>query len=605
MKPTSGSRYGDVVTTEPEPSDELTMPTLAKLAADRYGTATAARFLDDGAWRELTYNELWDRVRDLACGLVELGVGVGDRVAILANTRLEFTVADLAASTAGAVVVPVYSSNSPDECEWVLGDSGAKVVICENAAQVAKIDVVRGGLPGLEHLVVIDATAAGAQTVDEVSTLGRRRGGDVLDERCRQVAADDACLIIYTSGTTGRPKGVVLTNRAFAAARRTGVDVNLFGAGDLVYLYLPLAHVFAQLIQAMAFEIGAPIAYWGGDATRIVAELGEVQPDVLPSVPRIFEKVYASAMAMIPPGGEAEVAAAIELGNRVRDARLAGDDVSADDAAAFERVDAELFPLVRGIFGGKISLAISGAAPIAPEILRFFYACGVPVMEGWGMTETTALGTINLPEAHRFGSIGRPTGAADIRIADDGEIEICGDFLLREYWNNPEATADAFTADGYFKTGDLGSIDDDGFVWITGRKKDIIITAGGKNLTPANLEGDLRRSRWISQVVMFGDRKPYPVAIVTLDTEVVVPWAQANGHPCDLASLAANEELLAMIQAELDAANANYARVGQIKRFKVLDRDFTIDSGELTPSLKLKRNVVYVNLAAEFERLYA
>ena len=277
----------------------------------------------------------------------------------------------------------------------------------------------------------------------------------------------------------------------------------------------------------------------------------------------------------------------------------------AEDAAEFDRVDGELFPLVRGIFGGNIGLAISGAAPIAPEILRFFYACGVPVMEGWGMTETTGIGTVNLPEAHRFGTIGRAIGAADIRIADDGEIEIAGDFLLREYWNNPEATAETFTSDGYLKTGDLGSIDADGYVSITGRKKDIIITAGGKNLTPANLEGDLRRSRWISQVVMFGDRKPYPVAIVTLDSEVVVPWAEANGFPSDLASLSSNEELIAMIQAELDAANANYARVEQIKRFKILDRDFTIDSGELTPSLKLKRNVVYVNLAAEFERLYA
>ena len=307
---------------------------------------------------------------------------------------------------------------------------------------------------------------------------------------------------------------------------------------------------------------------------------------------------------MIPAEDRESVAAAIELGNRVRDARLAGEEVSAEDAAEFERVDAELFPLVRGIFGGNITLAISGAAPIAPEILRFFYACGIPVMEGWGMTETTGIGTFNQPEAHRFGTIGKAIGGADIRIADDGEIEISGDFLLREYWDNPQATADVFTEDRYLKTGDLGSIDDDGYVTIVGRKKDIIITAGGKNLTPANLEGDLRRSRWLSQVVMFGDRKPYPVAIVTLDAEVVVPWAEANGVPTDFASLASNEELVRMIQADLDAANARYARVEQIKRFKILDRDFTIESGELTPSLKLKRNVVYDNLIAEFERLY-
>jgi long-chain acyl-CoA synthetase len=321
-------------------------------------------------------------------------------------------------------------------------------------------------------------------------------------------------------------------------------------------------------------------------------------------VPRIFEKVYAAAMAMIPPDGADEVAAAIDLGNRVRDARYAGEEVSAEDAAEFERVDAELFPLVRSIFGGNLSLAISGAAPIAPEILRFFFACGVPVMEGWGLTETVGIGTVNRPAAHRFGTIGRAIGGADIRIADDGEIEIAGDFLMREYWNIPQATKEAFSSDGYLRTGDLGSIDADGYVTITGRKKDIIITAGGKNLTPANLEGELRRSRWLSQVVMFGDRKPYPVAVLTLDAEVVVPWAEGKGYPTDLASLAHNDELLAMIQDELDAANARYAGAEQIKRFRVLDRDFTVDSGELTPSMKLKRNVVYVNLADEFERLY-
>lgn len=580
------------------------MATLARLAAERYGDTTGARFQRDGEWRELSYAELWQRVRDLALGLIDLGVGVGDRVAILANTRVEFTVADLAVNTSGAIVVPVYPSNSSDECEWVVGDSGSRVIVCEDAVQVAKIERVRGNLPDLEHIVVVDGRVDGALTIEEVAERGRRRDPAELDERAARVAPDDICLIIYTSGTTGRPKGVVLTHRGLAAARRTGVEINMFGAGAVIYLYLPLAHVFAQLVQASAFEIGAPIAYWGGDPTRIVAELGEIKPDVLPSVPRIFEKVYAGAMAMIPPEGHAEVAAAIDLGNRVRDARIAGEEVSAEDAAEFERVDQELFPIVRGIFGGNVAFAVSGAAPIAPEILRFFYACGVPVMEGWGLTESTGIGTVNLPEAHRFGTIGRPIPGADIRIAADGEIEVAGDFLMRGYWNNPSATGETFTPDGYMKTGDVGSIDADSFVTITGRKKDIIITAGGKNLTPANLEGDLRRSRWVSQAVMFGDRRPYPVAVVTLDAEVVVPWAEANGYPTDLASLAVNAELIGMIEAELDAANAQYARVEQIKRFKVLDRDFTIDSGELTPSLKLKRNVIYANLAEVFERLY-
>jgi long-chain acyl-CoA synthetase len=584
---------------------DTTMASLARVAADRYGNVIAARFLRDGEWTELSYRDVWQRVRELALGLVDLGVAVGDRVCILANTRVEFTIVDLAASTVGAIVVPVYPTNSPEECEWVVGDSGAKVILCEDAAQVAKIDEVRTGLPDLEHVIVVDGEATGAQTIAELAARGAAVDPEELDRRADAVGPDDACLIIYTSGTTGRPKGVVLTNTGFAAGRRCAVDMELFGPGDVVYLYLPLAHVFAQLVQADCVEVGATIAYWGGNATQIVAELGQVKPTVLPSVPRIFEKVYAVASGMIPPERQEEVARAIQLGVEVRRARRHGEDVSPAAVEAFEKADAEMFALVRGIFGGNIQLAISGAAPIAPEILEFFYAAGVPVFEGWGMTETTSLGTLNLPDAFKFGTIGRPVAGADIRIADDGEIQISGEILLKEYWRNPEATADALTDDGYLRTGDLGSIDDDGYVTITGRKKDIIITAGGKNLTPANLEGDLRRSRFISQAVMFADRRPYPVALITLDAEEVVPWADAQGLPTDVAELAEHEELQKLIQAELDEANSHYAQVEQIKRFKILARDFSLESGELTPSLKLKRNVIYANYADDFDALYS
>jgi long-chain acyl-CoA synthetase len=580
------------------------MAELTRTAAERYGDAKAAMFLRDGEWVELSFNELWEQVRDLAFGLIGLGVDVGDRVCILANTRVEFTVADLAVSTLGAVVVPVYPSNSPDECAWVVGNSGAKVIVCEDAAQVAKIDKVRGELPELAHVLIIDGAADGAVSMAEIAARGA--GGDdaELQRRAAAVGPDDACLIIYTSGTTGRPKGVVLTNKGFAAARNSAVEMSLFGQGDVVYLYLPLAHVFAQLIQADAVEVGAEIAYWGGNPLQIVGELGQVHPTVLPSVPRIFEKVYSVAMGMVPPGGEEDTRKAIALGLKVRQARERGEEVSAAEAAEFDRIDAEMFALVRGIFGGRITLAISGAAPIAPEILEFFYAAGVPVFEGWGMTETTSIGTLNLPGDFKFGTIGKPVAGADIRIAEDGEIEMAGPMIMREYWRNPEATAETMTDDGYLRTGDVGAIDDEGFVTITGRKKDIIITAGGKNLTPANLEGDLRRSRWVSQAVMFADRKPYPVALITLDVEVVVPWAQANGLPADVAELAGHDQVRELIQADLDEANARYARVEQIKKFKILERDFSLENGELTPSLKLKRNVVYANYADDFEGLY-
>ncbi len=597
--------------TDTEPGDDrtgnpvnTTMVALARTAADRYSDAVAATFLRDGEWQQLTYAQLWEQIRDLALGLIDLGVGVGDRVCILSNTRVEFTVADLAASSAGAIVVPVYPSNSADECEWVVGNSGARVIVCENAAQVAKIDEVRQGLPDLQHVLVIDGAADGAVSVDDIAARGAVGDAAELDRRAAAVGPDDACTIIYTSGTTGRPKGVVLTNKGFAAGRRSAVEMELFGRGDVIYLFLPLAHVFAQLIQADSIEVGATIAYWGGDTTKIVPELGTVKPTVLPSVPRIFEKVYAMAMGMVPPGGEEQVAQAIALGLKVRQARRRGEEVSDVEAAAFDKADGEMFALVRGIFGGNVQLAISGAAPIAPEILEFFYAAGVPVFEGWGMTETTSIGTLNLPDAFKFGTIGRPVAGADVRIADDGEIEMAGEMLLREYWRNPDATEETMTADGFLRTGDLGSIDDEGYVSITGRKKDIIITAGGKNLTPANLEGDLRRSRWISQAVMFADRKPFPVALITLDAEEIVPWAKSEGLPTDIEELAAHPRVEALIQADLDAANARYAQVEQVKKFKILPRDFTIDSGELTPSLKLKRNVVYDNYADEFEGMY-
>ena len=501
--------------------------------------------------------------------------------------------------------MPVYPTNSPDECQWVLGDSGATVIVCETAEHVAKIDSVRGALPSLVHTIVVDGPVDGAMPLADVEAAGAGGDDDELRRRAAAVGPDDACLIIYTSGTTGRPKGVVLTNRGFAAARRSASEMELFGRGDVVYLYLPLAHVFAQLIQADCIEVGSAIAYFGGDTTQIVGELGAVQPTILPSVPRVFEKVYAVAMSMVPPGGEADARAAIALGLKVRQARERGAVVSAEETAAFEKVDSEMFALVRGIFGGRIKFAVSGAAPIAPEILAFFFAAGVPVYEGWGMTETTSIGTLNLPGAYKFGTIGQPVAGADVRIADDGEIEIAGEMIMREYWRNPDATADVMTADGYLRTGDLGAIDDEGYVSITGRKKDIIITAGGKNITPANLEGDLRMSRWISQAVMFGDRKPYPVALVTLDPEQVVPWAEANGLPTDVAELATRPEVQALIQADLDAVNANYAQVEQIKRFGILPRDFTLDAGELTPSLKLKRNVIYASYADAFEDLYS
>ncbi len=582
-----------------------TMAAIAQENAERHKGVAAARYKQGDGWAETTYDDLWDRVHDLAAGLVDLGIAAGDRVCILANTRFEWTVANLAASSAGAVVVPIYPTNSPDECAWVLGDSGAKAVFCENAEAVAKVQEVRGELPELEHIIVIDGEVDDLPTMASVAERGAGVDDAELQARIEAVTNDDAYLIIYTSGTTGRPKGVVLTHGGFGVGRELVTEMGIIGAGDVVYLFLPLAHVFAQVIQADTLEAGATLAYFGGDTTQIVKELGEVKPTFFPSVPRIFEKIYSMATGMVTDENRADFEAAIDAGVRVHQAKQNGEEPSAEDEKVLAAADELMFGFVRSLFGGEMRFALTGAAPIAPEILRFFYAAGAPVFEGWGMTETTALGTINLPDAFKFGSIGKAVPGTEMRIADDGEIMIRGPVVFREYWNNPDATKETIQEDGWMHTGDLGSVDEDGYYTITGRKKDIIITAGGKNLTPANLEGDLRQSQWISQAVMYGDRKPYPVALITLDPDTIVPWAEKQGLPTDIAELAKRDEVKALIQADLDAANKKYAKVEQIKKFEILPADFSQDSGELTPTLKLKRNVVYENYADEIANLYS
>jgi long-chain acyl-CoA synthetase len=379
-------------------------------------------------------------------------------------------------------------------------------------------------------------------------------------------------------------------------------EVGFLDEGDVSYLYLPLAHAFALIVQLATFALGSSIVYFGGDAKQIVAELIEAKPTFVPSVPRIFEKIYALAARAAPD--QARLRQAVELGVRVRGMQQRGEQVPADLRLAFEKADEALYRSVRELFGGRVKQAVSGAAPIAPGILEFFYACGVPVLEGWGMTETIGVGCVNTLDQLRFGTVGRPLPGVEVKVADDGELLTSGPNVFREYWRNPEATREAFTADGWLRTGDLGSIDADGFVSITGRKKDIIITAGGKNLAPANLENDLRQSRWISQAVMYGDRRPYPVALISLDAEEILPWARERGLPDDIPSLVARDEVRELIQADLDRANAKYAQVEQIKRFELLDHDLSQAAGELTPTQKVKRNVVTERYAALFERMY-
>src|SRR3954468_10659834 len=583
-----------------------TIADLIGRAAEQYGERVAARHKAAGAWHDVTFADAAEVAREIGLGLIDLGIEPGERVCLLSTTRIEWTYCDFAISSAGAVVVPIYATNSPEECEWVARNSEAVAVVCEDAEQVAKIAAVRERLPDLRTIVVIDPAGdtADAIALDDLRARGRSRDAAELEARAAAVAPDDTFTIIYTSGTTGPPKGCVLSHANYRRTLDLCETLGVLRGEEEIYLFLPLAHAFALLIQLLAFDVGDTIAYWGGDPNQIVPELQEIQPTYLPSVPRIFEKVYTLVMASQPPEAQTRMKAAAQLGTKVRDMQLRGEPVPAELQQAFDQADEQLFKNVRAVFGGRLRHAVSGAAPIAKEILEFFYGCGVPVLEGYGMTETSTVSTYSTLEEHRFGSVGRLLPGVEGRIAEDGELLLKGPNIFQGYYRNDDASFGA-VVDGWLHTGDIARIDEDGYVFITGRKKDIIITAGGKNLTPANIENDMKQTRWVSQAVMYGDRRPYPVMLVTIDEEQVVPWAKEEGiGDTSTAALAQHPKVLELIQGELDRANAKYARVEQVKRFFLLDHDLSQETGELTPTLKVKRNVVSEKYADDFAALY-
>jgi len=597
----------------------LTIADLIPSAATRHGERVAVRYKRDGDWHDLTYVQLAEIVNEVGLGLLDLGIQPGDRVCILSNTRPDWSYADMGATSTGAVVVPIYQTNSPEECLWVISDSEACAIFVENEEQLAKLVEIRDQIPNIRSVIIFDPPAHGSNgsgatglpldaiTLEQLRERGRGRPLEELEARRAGVSPDDAFTFIYTSGTTGPPKGCVLTHGNYRAMIKSVEEGGGVQSDEVCYLYLPLAHSYALLIQLLTFDLGGTLAYFGGDTKQIVPELLEVKPSYLPSVPRVFEKIYTIAHGAIEakPQAEREQAEqAIKLGMKVRMMMLRDEQVPQAEMKAFEAADEELFKNVRAIFGGNVRQATSGAAPIAREILEFFFACGVPVLEGYGMTETSTAATFSTPANHKFGTVGRALPGVEIKIADDGEILIKGKNIFHGYHNRGDSGFGA-VEDGWLHTGDLGSLDEDGYLSITGRKKDIIITAGGKNLTPANIENELKQSRWISQAVMHGDQRPYPVILITLDEEEMPAWAKEHGLPEDIASLAKAPEVHELIQGEVDKVNAKYAQVEQVKKFAILDHDLSQPTGELTPTLKVKRNVVNEKYADIFDSLYA
>ena len=588
-------------------TNSKTLADLLPRAVEMYGENSAVRYKDGEEWVDRSFNQVLEIVRPLGLGLTELGIAKGDRVAILGNTRPEWTYFDFAALSIGATVVPIYQTNSPEECRYVLDNSDSKVVVVEDAEQLAKIASVRSQLPQLEHVVMMTGSGEASISMAELSAKGEAAEPSLWERRYSEVTPSDICTFIYTSGTTGPPKGCVISHGNYRSMLDMVNQTSVIEDGDISYLYLPLAHSFALLIQLGSFDLGTTIAYWERDPLKIMPNLAELKPTYFPSVPRIFEKIYTAANSGMEKQGGLKKAIfdwSIRVGEKMRKVERADRKPGFLLSRQYAFADKQVLSKIRNLFGGRLRLAVSGAAPINPEILRFFDAAGVLVLEGWGMTETSTAATISSPEDFKVGTIGKPFPGCEVRIADDGEILVKGPNVFQGYHKNEEATRETIV-DGWLHTGDIGEVDSDGFIKITGRKKDIIITAGGKNITPANLEAEIKQQPLVSQCVVVGDRRPYLVALVTLDPEEAVAYAKEHGLPEDPAALAENADVRAAIEAHVEKINENFARVEQVKKISILPHDLSQESGELTPTLKVKRAVVASKHEQEIEALYS
>ena len=587
-------------TTEVGPDEALTDMLVNNVT--RHGDEVGLRRRVDGRWVDVTWRQFGEEVRGVAKGLVAAGVAAGDRVALQARTRYEWTVLDYAIWTAGGVVVPVYETSSADQVAWILSDSGATVAVVERDEHASAVESVRDQAPDLRAVYVIDDDAIGTLTV-----AGQDVPDSELDARRATLSADSLATLIYTSGTTGRPKGCELTHRNFLFEIGNGITLldRYINAQSSLLLFIPLAHVLARVLEIGAIKNRTVIGHTP-DVKHLVEDLGEFRPTFVLAVPRVFEKVYNSAKAKAEGDGKGRVfdrAARVAVDwSRAQDTGGPGLALRAQHAL-FDRL---VYGKLRAALGGRCLGAISGGAPLGERLGHFFRGIGVPVFEGYGLTETTAAASINHDDALRIGTVGRPLPGVAFAVADDGELLVRGGIVMRGYWANAKATEEAIDADGWFRTGDLGEIDADGFVRITGRKKEILVTAGGKNVAPAVLEDRLRAHRLVSQCIIVGDQRPFIAALVTLDEEALPQWLAAKGKDTGLtaAQLTEDPDLLAELAAAVEDANKAVSHAEAIKKFRVLGTDFTEDNGMLTPSLKLKRSVVLREFDDEVEGLY-
>ncbi len=576
----------------------------------RRGDATALTFKRNGSWQTMSWKELGRRVRDVADGLASLGVRAGDRIAVLGETNVEWQLADLGILGAGAITVTIYQSNQPAECQYILEDSGARLIFCDTDVQVAKIREIRAKLPKLEGIVRATGAAADGfeRTLDDVERAGaewRKAHPTAHEQRLQAIGRSDPASFIYTSGTTGNPKGVVLTHGNWVYEAEAIAEIKIIDPSDVVLLFLPMAHSFAKVIQAAWFSTGATAAFVES-LEKIMDNASEVRPTVMPAVPRIFEKAYNTVVSkgLSTPGLKGKLfAVAMESFERYAAAKERGQDYTSLGMLVGKKL---VFPKLSAAlserFGGRMRLFVSGGAPLSPKIAHFFDRLGFVILEGYGLTETSAGTFVNRPGKNRIGTVGPPVPGTEVRIAQDGEVLVKGPCVMKEYHGKPEATAEVLR-DGWFATGDIGHLDEAGYLKITDRKKDIIVTAGGKNVAPQNLENELKTDPMISQVMVHGDRRKFLSALVTLNEEYARTWAAENGVPAG-APLDRDPKVQARVQQAIDALNARQASYATVKKFAIVPNDFTQATGELTPTLKVKRKVVTQKYQAILDAFY-
>jgi long-chain acyl-CoA synthetase len=595
--------------------------TLARMfweQVERSGDRPAQQFKHGAGWTTITWREVGETVRELALGLLALGRAKGDSVALLSSSRAEWVQADFAIFTAGCVTVPVYPSYPPDLIAYIVNDSGARTIIVEDPAQLAKVLQAREKTPNLEHIIVISDYDAPqppkmVMTWESLRRLGRENAGtgalgSLLAERVASTRPTDLATIVYTSGTTGPPKGVMQTHGNHIAAVTASKQATPVEEGWVHLLFLPLAHSFARLESFLGVAHGLTTAF-AENLDKVGENLRETRPHFICSVPRVFEKVYGRILAGVEAGSPAKKKIfnwAVSVGRDVSRHQQRGQPVPTTLELKRKIAHKLVFSKLHAALGGRLRWAVSGGAPLSRDIAEFFHAAGILLLEGYGLTETCPVLTFNRPDRYKFGSVGQTLPGVQVQIAADGEILARGpNIATLGYFKQPEATHEVFGADGWFHTGDIGTIDSDGFLFITDRKKDLIVTAGGMNIAPQNIENLLKADPFISQVMVYGDRRPYPVALITVSSDELSKFAREQGIlTSEAAAIVKHPKVVERVGRTVEEKNTQLQSYARIKRFTVLPTDFTLDGGELTPTLKVKRKVVSQKYQDAIEELY-